>query len=174
MYFYLIGIDYKTAPIEVRDIIYRDRQAITTVWENDPARQASVIITCNRIELYGLAEDTAEAAQKIKGFFKRYPDFSRFGYVRYGQAAVLRHALRVACGLESQLKGELQILAQVKTWSGRRIFHPELRRLWEEAIAVAQEIRYQTGLNEASTNIATIAFHDLKKRLNIQKAQISS
>lgn len=165
MYFYLIGIDHNTASIDARDAIYRNRKAITAFWERGIGRQASVIVTCNRIEIYGLTEDTAEAAERIDSFFENYPDFLRYSYVVHGKERVFRHALRVACGLESQIKGEPQILAQLRAWSSHKISHPLLKKLWEEVILYAGEIRRRAGLERILDNIAGIIFEDLTRRL---------
>ncbi|MFH0840206.1 MAG: hypothetical protein V1883_04230 [Candidatus Omnitrophota bacterium] len=170
MHFYLIGIDYKTTPFDARERIYRSRKAIAYFLENDERRTSAALITCNRIEIYGISKDPGEAINHIDGFFAEFPDFAARAYTKYGKEEVFRHALRLACGIESQIQGELQILAQVKAWSDRGIFHPGLKQLWDEAISISEELRFRAGLNDPSENIATIAFHDLKKRLNIKQS----
>ncbi|MBU4376599.1 MAG: hypothetical protein KKD29_03880 [Candidatus Omnitrophica bacterium] len=165
MHFYLIGIDYKTTPIDARDVIYRNRKLILKFWESAYAERAEAIVTCNRIEIYGVSQNAQEAEKALNGFYESAPDFSKHAHVKHGRQDVFRHALRVASGLESQLRGETEILAQIKRWRSGHYGHPSLKSLWDEVILFAENIRLRYGLNYQSDNIATVVFEDLAKRL---------
>ncbi len=111
MTFYLIGIDYKTVPYEIREAAYRIQRHIIEYWRRS---KAAVLITCNRIEIYGVAPSRSEAKSLTEGFRHHFGNYFKDAYAYYGREEVFKHGLRLACGLESQLKGEIQILHQLE------------------------------------------------------------
>jgi glutamyl-tRNA reductase len=165
MHFYLIGIDYKGAPIDARDIIYRNREAISDFWENYDPRGTAVLVTCNRIEIYGVAEYADDALGHIAVFLRNFPDFSKYAHVKLGEAQVFRHALRLGSGLESQLNGEEEILAQINAWRVNSALPLPLQILWDKAVFLSEKIRIESKLNEGSANIAALVFNDIAQRL---------
>ena len=168
MYFYLTGIDYRRAPIEVRDEIYRQRKAISDFWSVNDPHGSAVLMTCNRIEIYGAARYADNAFGHISRFAESFPNFAKYAYVKYGEAEVFRHALRLAVGLESQIKGEGQILEQLKRWR-RDIPQGNINDLWARAISLVQKIRAASGLDGYNSNIAALVFEDIRKKLNSKK-----
>ena len=166
MILYLIGIDYKLAPLAIRESIYKARKEILDFWQVKGEERAA-LFTCNRIELYGISENIFSAANTIKLFRAKFPDiFERF-YVKQGNLEVIEHALRLACGLESQIAGEKEIAAQLNSWVRQNSFPLILRKIWSEVLARAEDIRIKSGLKEARLNIATIIFNDLSKQREI-------
>jgi len=163
MYFYLIGIDYKTAPLGLREHFYRQSPAIIDFWKT---KEAALLFTCNRIEIYATTQNTDTAFGYITEFSKIFPDFFKQAYTRYGEREVFRHALRLASGLESQLEGELQIFQQLDHWYRRGYLPFALNELWGNALSLARDIRVQSGLNDDGNNIAGVVYADLSKRLN--------
>ena len=165
MYFYLIGVDYKSSTIDTREKLYRNRKAISGFCASHLPHEAALLTTCNRIEIYGLTKYADDALGHIAAFSERLPEFSKYAYVKYGEAEVFHHALRLGVGLESQLKGEPQILAQLEAWSsGDRVPLP-IKVLWDRAITLARKIRVASKLNEDNDNIATIVLEDIRRRL---------
>ncbi len=160
MYFYLIGTDYKTAPLGVREYFYRKRLEIIDFWR---AKEAALLSTCNRLEIYATSNNTDTAFGYIAEFSKNFPDFFKYAYVKYGEREVFRHALRLASGLESQLIGELQIFQQLDNWRKQEYLSSTLSGLWEKALSLAKDIRVQSGLNEDRNNIAGVVYDDLSK-----------
>ena len=165
MIFYLIGADYKTATFETRESLYIQRKAIAAFWSDTLPRQAAVLITCNRIEIFALAGGVTEAKERLAQFFKRFPQFLGNSFVIFGYQAVCMHALRLATGLESQLQGELQIAGQLDDWYRQEGFPPALKSLIQSALSRGRQIRSRTGLDVSSNNIATIVYKDIQKRL---------
>lgn len=164
MYFYLTGVDYKSASLSVRENIYRNRGNIVDFWASGYPGKTEALFTCNRIEIYGAAECPEEAFSHTSEFSKAFPDFSRRAYFKYGNDEVLRHGLRIACGLESQLHGEFQILNQLEAWSGKKSFNLALKSFWQEAIFLSKKIRKDAGLNAYYDNIAPLIYHDFINR----------
>ena len=166
MYFYLIGIDHKSSTIDTREKLYRNIKAISAFWKSQVPHGAALLMTCNRIEIYGVTKYADDALGHIAVFSEHFHEFSKYAYVKYGEAEVFHHALRLGVGLESQLKGEPQILAQLETWSSGGRVPPPIKVLWSRAITLARKIRIASKLNEDNDNIATIVFDDLRMRLN--------
>ncbi|MFH0913343.1 MAG: hypothetical protein V1884_03575 [Candidatus Omnitrophota bacterium] len=161
MYFYLIGIDYKTAPLGPREHFYCQRPAIIDFWKT---KEAALLFTCSRIEIYIATQDTDTAFGYLREFSKAYPDLFKYAYVKYGEKEVFRHALRLASGLESQLEGELQIFQQLDHWHRHGYLPFALDGLWGNALSLARDIRAQSGLNDDGNNIAGVVYADLSKR----------
>ncbi len=163
MVYYLIGIDYKSASLETREAVYRERKGIVEFWQvYNP--QSAVLFTCNRLEIYAVSKNANEFLSAATSFLGKFEDFSGYGYLKYGRKEVFKHALRLASGLESQLKGELQIVRQLNSWVSLNSFPAAFLQLWREALALSRDIRLQSGLNEDNNNIANIVFSDLKER----------
>ncbi len=162
MYFYLLGIDYKSAPIGAREALYRKRKDLDRFL-------AAPLYTCNRIELYGLAQDLFEARILINIFRREFNEFADYGYIRLGKKDVFRHLLRVASGLESQIKGEPQILQQLYTWRVKNYFPEPLLGLISKAVSSAKDIRIKSGLGRVDNNIATFVSGNLLERIKEQK-----
>ncbi|MDP2921546.1 MAG: hypothetical protein Q8O12_04165 [Candidatus Omnitrophota bacterium] len=164
MYFYLTGVDYKSAPLSARENIYRKRKGIIDFWQSRHPGKTEALFTCNRIEICGVAESHEEAFKNVAEFNRVFPDFSRRAYFKYGKDEIFRHGLRLACGLESQLHGELQILSQLEAWSGKESFNPALKEFWQEIIFLSEKIRGETGLDTRDDNIAPLVYHDFINR----------
>lgn len=149
MSFYLIGTDYKRADIALREKIYLRRKEILSFYK-EIFQEAALFSTCNRFEIYGFVKDSIRFRAPAGNW-----------YFAEGKLKLLRHVLRVATGLESQIKGEQQILEQINSW---RIGLPEnLAKFWQEVYFEALDIRQQSGLNRSEYNIASFVFDDLNK-----------
>ncbi len=161
MNFYLIGIDYKSAPIDTRESVYRQRVIISQFWFQRHSRQAASLVTCNRYEIYVATDQTEKLKISVDIFKKQFSEFLRYGYEKRGYAEVLRHLVRLGTGLISQIKGELQILQQLKAWAQQKELPKPLYDVLEKAIFLAEEIRLRAGLNSKTDNIATLVVRDI-------------
>ena len=161
MYFYLIGVDYKSAKLSAREEVYQKYKDIACFW----GEHAALFSTCNRMEVYAAAPDPDSGISRINQFFRQFPDIRKYAYIKYGEREVFRHALRLASGLESQLQGELQIFAQIKAWHVEKPLPFGLLELWSRALLLAEFIRFACGLKENNLNLADVVFYDLDKRI---------
>lgn len=166
MIFYLIAADYKTASFEIREELYRQRRAITAFWAALAPQQSAVLTTCNRIEIYAVARNFSEARRQTSVFMKNFVGFSGNSRMVYAKESVFTHILRLACGLESQLQGELQIVEQLESWLCKGSFAQNLRGLFQRALNLSKEIRSRCGLDISRNNLATIVYSDIKKHLD--------
>jgi len=162
MNFYLIGVDYQSAPPEIRQRLYRARRQIESFWSGIAALDTAILVTCNRFDISIAARTDKEFAASLEWFNKEFPEFYAYSYVKESSLKVLRYGLRLACGLESQLKGEFQILEQLGVWLKQGRFPQNLFEFWSRIIKAASEIRFESGLSSQEINIAKLLFEDLK------------
>jgi len=117
-----VGINHKTSAIETREKFFLaplERELLLSEFKNDPSVISTIIIsTCNRCEIYAHVDDDYQPHEILKKLFtiKHQPqthELQKLFYVLEGQEAV-RHLLRVACGLDSLILGEKQIVGQIK------------------------------------------------------------
>jgi len=117
-----VGINHKTSPIEIREKFFlapMERELLLSAFKNDPSVISIIILsTCNRCEIYATVVDEYNPLEIIRKLFSikhltHTQELQRFFYILDGQEAVM-HLLRVACGLDSLILGEKQILGQIK------------------------------------------------------------
>ncbi|MBP7088132.1 MAG: hypothetical protein KBB01_02395 [Candidatus Omnitrophica bacterium] len=163
MIFFCLGINYKTASLELREDAYFLRNKVASFWKAH-IPQARILFTCNRIEVYGEVDSEVLLLNITKSFKAKFKVFSN-SYLRLKEKAVL-HALRLASGLESQIIGEKEIIQQLKSWIAQEGFSFRLKTIWEEVLSLADEIRIKAGLDEVNQNIGHIVLEDLLVKLN--------
>jgi glutamyl-tRNA reductase len=173
MNFYLIGVNYKSAPPEIRQKFYLERRQIEDFWKGVSVLDSAVLVTCNRFDISIVAESQGKISSVLKLFESEFPEFYAHSYLKEDAPEVFRYGLRLACGLESQLKGELQIFEQLKIWLNQNQFPQTLFEFWSQIIELAREIRFKSGLSYQDVNIAKLLFEDLKNlRVNSDKLAI--
>lgn len=169
MNFYVIGVDYRTIQPEIRQVICRQREKIDEHCQNINFGQAVVLFTCNRIEIYGVATDDFSVWKTAYSLREKFPGLFSKIYVKHNNNKTIRHALRLACGLESPILGEQQIVEQLESWIGSSLLPSPLRVLWLKILAAAKDIRFRSGIDVGKSDIAEFVLNDLKRRINFQK-----
>jgi glutamyl-tRNA reductase len=169
MHLLVVGMNHRTASLAERESLALAPDAadgvLAEALRRDPIREALVISTCNRTEFYLAAEDPdgASAALRaavecIKGADLLPPGPSIY---RLDDAAAIRHAFRVACGLDSMVLGEAQILSQLKdaytTAREAGAAGPMLDRLFESAFRAGKRARAETSIGAGVVSIASAA-----------------
>jgi len=162
MALFTLGINHHTAPLSVREQVafHADRvqQALTDLKRCKPVHEAAILSTCNRTEVY-FATDVPEAAAQWLAEYHRLPSQEIEPYLyTYPERAAVRHAFRVASGLDSMVLGEPQILGQMKEAvrlaEEAGTLGTTLHKLFQHAFAVAKEVRSTTAIG---TNIVSMA-----------------
>ena len=171
MNFYLIGVDYRSAPPEIRQKFYRKRREIESFWSGIIGLDTAMLVTCNRFDINITAREEKEIIASLELFRKEFPEFYLHSYFKNNAGEVFSYGLSLACGLESQLKGEYQILEQLKVWLKNERFPKSLFEFWSKVIETADEIRQKSGLSSNSINIAKLFFEDLSS-LNLSNANL--
>jgi len=165
----LIGLNHKTAPIEIRECLAFSEDEIRSALgrlRSHPAIEESILLsTCNRVELLLTAQDpdlAIAAAKQLLVDAKQMP-LERFEpalYLHQGEAAV-RHIFRVAASLDSMVVGEPQILGQVKAAYRHATEEKSsgviLNRLLHRTFFVAKRIRSETGIGDHAVSISYAA-----------------
>lgn len=168
------GIDHHRTPVAIRErLACSEQEAIQLAQELTRlpgVAEAVVLSTCNRLECYlGGTPDPGRLTQCIAQWRGLEIDaFARDAYRHEGRAGV-RHCFRVAAGLESLVLGEDQIVAQVRSaYEQARaaglagiLLHP----LFQRALAIAKDVRSQTGLGRHKLSVASVAV-DLAKHVH--------
>jgi glutamyl-tRNA reductase len=174
MRLFAVGLSHRTAPVELRECVDFTRggveAALSALASQGVGREAVVLSTCNRAEIYAVGETDA-TADGLGRFFSEYhhlPHAEVAGhlYQRRGADAA-RHLFRVAAGLDSLVVGEPQILGQVKaaysTASERQFTGALTNRLFHSAFAAAKRVRSETGLGEGAVSVSYAAIALAKK-----------
>jgi glutamyl-tRNA reductase len=161
---YTVGLNHQTAPLAVRERVVfhveRLREALTEV-KRGLASEAAILSTCNRTELYFAGEQPGAVAEWLAQFHRLQPgELAPYLYTRPHDQAV-RHAFRVASGLDSMVLGEPQILGQMKeavrAAESAGTLGTVLHRLFQRTFAVAKEVRSTTSVGAASVSMAAAA-----------------
>lgn len=180
MAFLALGINHRTASVDVRERVAfapeRLQEALREACEQARLQEVAILSTCNRMELYCVADQGASA--ELFSWLGRYHRLSveqlaGAAYEFWDDQAV-RHMMRVASGLDSMVLGEPQVLGQLKdAFSHARdaqTLGPYLGRLFQHAFSVAKQVRTDTeiGTNPVSVAYAAVSlakhiFSDLAK-----------
>lgn len=169
----IYGYNYKTAPLEVRErvcSVFSDaKQTLDKLSKLETVQQALILSTCNRIELYCLSDRPDEIAEWLaEQHGQSRPELAAQCYRYEGRQAV-RHLLRVACGLDSMVRGEPQVLGQLKNaYEQSRqlgVTGKTLNRLMETVFSSAKTIRTETGLNQYPVSVAYAAVMTLSQQV---------
>ncbi|MFP4262849.1 MAG: glutamyl-tRNA reductase [Halomonas sp.] len=162
-----LGINHRTATVAVREqVAFAPAELDAALGELrglPEVREAAVLSTCNRTELYCVTEPEGEAAiLRWLGRFHGLPvdDLSKCAY-HYLDHDAARHLMRVAVGLDSMVLGEPQILGQLKdayqASREARGLGKELECLFQHTFAVAKQVRTETGIGRNPVSVAYAA-----------------
>jgi len=162
-----LGINHKTAPVEVRERVAfapeRLAQALREVCHEAELREVSILSTCNRTELY--CSTDVSGTQQLLQWLGRYhgvepSQLQQCSYVYWDEEAV-RHMMRVASGLDSLVLGEPQILGQLKSAytvsQNEGVVGVELGRLFRHTFSVAKQVRTHTAIGQNPVSVAYAA-----------------
>src|SRR4051812_20269680 len=165
----LIGVSHKTAPVAVRERLAVEPDATASALAELTAlaavREAAMISTCNRVELYVAADDADRAAADLASVLARragvaVADLAEHLYQHRDSAAV-RHLFRVASSLDSLVVGEPQILGQTKQAHDAALQHGTagavLRTCFEGAFRVARRVRRETAIARTPVSVSSVA-----------------
>ncbi len=171
----VVGVSHRTAPVAVREqlAVTADELEATDRDLADRFGAAVVLSTCNRTEIYVHCQRSDDGPGAIahhfvarKGFQLAGGEHPMFALVE-GEA--VRHLLRVACGVDSMILGEAQILGQVReaftVATEVQAIDPVISRLFHAAITTGRRARAQTSIGRYAVSISTAAVDLLRKEL---------
>ena len=167
MQLFALGLNHHTAPVAIREqVAFRPElltEALGDLVRAKPVKEAAILSTCNRTELYFATEHPQHAADWFAEYHRvALQDLSPYLYT-FPQRDAIRHVFRVASGLDSMVIGEPQILGQVKD----AVRHAEqagtlgstLHKLFQRSFSVAKEVRSTTAIGANIVSMAAAAVH---------------
>ena len=172
MKFHLIGVNHKTAPVEVRErLAIPDShlpEAVRRLAEHPGVDEGLILSTCNRVELLTQTKNgTADLRGFLRDYFQLNPSDYESHLYEYREGEAVRHLFRVTSSLDSMVVGEPQILGQVKeayaTARAVGAVHSQLDLLLTRAFAVAKRVRTETAVGSSAVSVASVAVELAKK-----------
>jgi glutamyl-tRNA reductase len=174
MNLFCVGISHHTANVETRE---RYASACTEEAFRTEAgcREAVLLATCNRVEVYAAAEQPIPTEEVLRTLQKRGEIENVEAFYRHDGEACAKHLFRVVAGLDSMVIGETEILGQVKkAYEGAResgSAGPLLHRVFQRAFRVAKQVRSTTDITRGAVSVGSVAvelavkiFGDLRER----------
>ena len=170
MQVFALGLNHVTAPLAVREQVAFDLiglpRALQDLLRRDGLREAAILSTCNRTELYCAAErpDSLSPAMDWLAEYHALPATEVHPYLyAHPQQDAVRHMFRVASGLDSMVLGEPQILGQMKQAARAAeeagTLGSMLGKLFQRTFAVAKEVRSTTAIGANTVSMAAAAVH---------------
>lgn len=168
----VVGINHKTAPVTLREKIYFSTDKIALylqdVLNRGHAHEAVLISTCNRSELYCDTDDIGAIRDWFCSQGGNTSELESATYIYRDEEAVA-HIMQVACGLDSMVVGEPQILGQLKEAFSEScaagavdtLFH----RLFQQVFAVAKDIRTTTAIGACPVSVASASVHFARQQI---------
>jgi glutamyl-tRNA reductase len=182
----LVGINHKTAPVEVRELLaFSDRactEGLPRLVDGEVVREGLIVSTCNRVEiLSAITTDHLESGtQRIAEFLDTArnlpPGFLNDHLYSHTDENAIRHIFRVASSLDSMVVGEPQVLGQVRhayslaveAGTAGRV----LNRLVHHTFHVAKRVRSETGIASSAVSISYMAVELGKKIFDSLKGRV--
>jgi len=169
-----LGLSHQTAPVEIREQLALPETAVpgalrTLCPDNGRgpgyAREGVILSTCNRLEVYAIVECVNRGQEELRDYLARVTGTPRSLFdahlqVREGETAIT-HICEVACGLDSMILGESQIIGQVGQAYQLAMAHgaagPVINALFRAALQAGKRARTETAINEHATSISHVA-----------------
>jgi glutamyl-tRNA reductase len=172
---FVTGLSHRNAPVALREQLAVEedklRELLRDVHATGVLREAVLLSTCNRVELYAVAETPGEARAAVFRHLCRYrgidPAAVESALYTHEDEEAVRHAFRVAASLDSMMIGEPQILGQVKDAfalaQACEVVGPALHTLFTQAFTVAKKVRTETEIGRHAVSVAFAAVELARK-----------
>ncbi|WP_449619993.1 glutamyl-tRNA reductase [Robertmurraya sp. Marseille-Q9965] len=175
MHILTVGLNYKTAPVEIREKLTFDPSVLAEAMQKLSVKKSIlenvIVSTCNRTEIYAVVDQLHTGRYYIKEFLSEWFDipqqeFSPYLFA-YEQDGALDHLFNVACGLDSMVLGETQILGQVRTsfFQAQEIKSTGtvFNHLFKQVITLAKRAHSETEIGANAVSISYAAVELAKK-----------
>ncbi|MBJ7002660.1 MULTISPECIES: glutamyl-tRNA reductase [Streptomyces] len=177
----VVGLSHRSAPVSVLERAALNADAQTKLLHDtvaaEPATEAAVLATCNRIELYADVDKFHAGVAELSTLLAQHSgvgleELTPYLYVHYEDRAV-HHLFSVACGLDSMVVGEGQILGQIKDSLARaQDLHTAgklLNDLFQQALRVGKRAHSETGIDRAGQSLVTFGLEQLAGGGDVQR-----
>ena len=171
-YFYAVGVSYKKADAEIRGRFSLDGAAKTRLLEQAKEEGIESLIvtsTCNRTEIYGYAEHPFQLIKLIcENSLGTVESFQKVGFVYKNQEAI-SHLFRVGTGLDSQILGDFEIIAQIRNSFSQSkamgLANAFMERLVNAVIQASKKIKTDTEISSGATSVSFAAVQYIIKNV---------
>ncbi|WP_046734163.1 glutamyl-tRNA reductase [Streptomyces humi] len=176
----VVGLSHRSAPVSVleRAALAMDAQVklVQDTVAAEPASEAAVLATCNRIELYADVDKFHAGVAELSTLLAQHSgvgldELTPYLYVHYEDRAV-HHLFSVACGLDSMVVGEGQILGQIKDSLARaQELHSAgrlMNDLFQQGLRVGKRAHSETGIDRAGQSLVTFGLEQLAAGADVQ------
>jgi glutamyl-tRNA reductase len=170
--FFMAGINYRKTDAAIRSLFAINEEKYTTILELAPhygVEECFVVSTCNRTEIYGLAEDAQQLVKLLCSQTEGNTEhFKESAYIKHGAAAI-NHLFKVASGLDSQILGDYEIVGQlklaVKKAKGHNRVNAFTERLANTVFQCSKNIKTHTQLSGGTVSVSFAAVQYLKEKV---------
>ena len=169
MHIFVVGLNHRSAPVELRErLAFQHAQlpaAFAKLRETVGLREAAIVSTCNRVEVYGRVDALDGVTERLERFFSEHGQMAleqlRPRLYAYAEPESVHHLFTVASGLDSMVLGEDEILRQIKAayehartqGATGKTFHA----LFQRALNAAKAVRAKTAIGKGHTSIGAVA-----------------
>ncbi len=172
----LIGLNHKTTPLELREKFFLSEGKLNQVLPQIKTHAKSlkgivILCTCNRVEYYGVSKQPKEGLKEMLEVLTQHHKLKihplKEKIYQKSSLNAIEHLYKVACGMDSMILGENEILGQVKKAYfkalEKKTTESILNKVFQTAIQVGKQVRAQTGINKGNVSIGSICVELVKK-----------
>ena len=169
---FVAGISFKTAPVALREQLAVTPSLLietaTRLKQQGGLSELALVSTCNRVELYGVADHSEGLVELLASLARTQVDVSPYVYLHTEEAAA-RHLFAVASGLDSMVLGETEITGQIKTAyeaaRAAKLTGRVINGAFQRAFQVVKAIRTRTQIGRGATSVGSVAVQLAEKIL---------
>ncbi|GIO64447.1 glutamyl-tRNA reductase [Paenibacillus cineris] len=176
MHIVVVGLNYRTAPVEVRERFTFDQselpKALSQLMLTKSVMEGVIVATCNRTEIYVVVDRLHMCGYFIRSFVEQWFDIPREEFTKhlyiYEDEQAISHLFRVTCGLDSMVIGETQILGQVRSAflqsQEEKATGTWFNMLFKQAVTLGKRAHSETSIGESAVSVSYAAV-ELGKRI---------
>lgn len=178
----VVGLNHRSAPIAIRERLAFQREELPAALARllGSVDEGLILSTCNRVEVYGVAGHAETGIRTLETFLADGRGLSREELSAHSYSAnhdeAVRHLFRVASGIDSMVRGEVEILSQlraaIESARGAGALGQVLSRLGDSAIRAAREVRGRTAAGRERQSLVSLAIEAAQKRCPLDQASI--
>ncbi len=169
MNLHTVGLNHDSAPVEIREKLAFSASsvpiALSSFVQTFPTSEAVILSTCNRVEIYATSSDNSLNKETLLDFLSAFHDLPKEKFAdhmyHYQDMDAVRHLFFVSSSLDSLVRGETQILSQVKeaymTATSAETTGSILNQLFQRSLNVAKEVHTKTSIGKGKVSVSSVA-----------------
>jgi glutamyl-tRNA reductase len=163
----LVGVNHRTAPVAIREkaAIRAGKLNVALQLLRSHVSPGVILSTCNRTEVYTVTNSDSRAEAAVLAFLRTHLDVPDATLLKHtyilNDEATVKHLFRIACGLDSMIVGEYEVLGQVRqaleAAEEARMVNLPLRHLFQSAIRTGRRVREETEISKNALSVSSVA-----------------